>query len=331
MTETITPRDAGTTAADLLGRLGTATPRERGGLFATGFDPLDEVLGGGFRAQDLAVLGGAPGVGKTVAALQWARWMAMTGRTAIYVCYQHSPARLMRRLLAMEMGSLARPDEAATLPRLLSIAQEVVLGAAPVDALTSDPLGEEAYRRLQEYGTRLHLVQGSLRSTGVVELARIVCDRREGKTALFVDPLDRVQLGIDLNDEARPDDVAEQLKELALVAEIPIVAIAAATSAGLTARRVQLHHLRGAAALAHSADVVILLNEKAAAVSTEHLAYAPAQAERFDHAIVLSVVKNVDGAPDLHVEFAQQLSSYRFDPNGTFVAESLVDPVLRGE
>ena len=76
-------------------------------------------------------LGGRPGVGKTVASLQWARWMAMQGNTAIYVCYEHSPHSLLGRLLALELGSLARPDEVVELTRLRTIAQEVALGASP--------------------------------------------------------------------------------------------------------------------------------------------------------------------------------------------------------
>ena len=72
------------TAAELLAGLGPAAPQARSVQFPTGFQPLDDVLNGGFRAQDLVLLGGRPGIGKTVAALQWARWMAMQGHTAIF-------------------------------------------------------------------------------------------------------------------------------------------------------------------------------------------------------------------------------------------------------
>ena len=71
------------TAADLLAGIGPHAPQARSAQFATGFQPLDDVLSGGIRAQDLVLLGGRPGVGKTVASLQWARWMAMQGDTAL--------------------------------------------------------------------------------------------------------------------------------------------------------------------------------------------------------------------------------------------------------
>ena len=37
---------------------------------STGFQALDHTLGGGVRAGDLILVGGSPGVGKTIAALQ---------------------------------------------------------------------------------------------------------------------------------------------------------------------------------------------------------------------------------------------------------------------
>ena len=73
--------------------------------FPTGFQPLDHILNGGLRAHDLTVIGGAPAVGKTVAALQWARNMARSGATVIYVCYEHDESDLLARMLMLEIGS----------------------------------------------------------------------------------------------------------------------------------------------------------------------------------------------------------------------------------
>ena len=79
------------------------------GIFPTGFDPLDRVLDGGVRAGDLVLVGGAPGAGKTIAALQWARTMAEAGSTSIYACYEHSESSLLSRLLMMEAAEIM-PD-----------------------------------------------------------------------------------------------------------------------------------------------------------------------------------------------------------------------------
>ena len=113
-----------------------------------------------------------------------------------------------------------------------------------------------------------------------------------------------------------------------MVTEVAVVAVAAADKTGLRARRLRLHHLRGSASLAHEADVAILMNEKAVSVSKSHLAFDPVRAEQFKRWVVLSVEKNREGAPDMNLEFRKDLANYRFDPEGGFVAEALVDSVL---
>lgn len=79
---------------------------------ATGFDLIDRVLEGGIHPHDLVLLGGSPGVGKTVAALQMARHVAHHGKTAIYVSYEHDHRTMLGRLLAVELADLARPGNA---------------------------------------------------------------------------------------------------------------------------------------------------------------------------------------------------------------------------
>ena len=133
------------------------------------------------------------------------------------------------------------------------------------------------------------------------------------------------------NAEERTTHLAERLKELAMVAEVPVIALAASDREGLVSRRLRLHHLRGSTALAHEADIAILMNEKAIAVSKSHLAFDPVRAEQFKRWVVFSVEKNREGAPDMNLEFRKDLANYRFDPQGGFVTESLVDQVLFDE
>ena len=63
-------------------------------------------------------------------------------------------------------------------------------------------------------------------------------------------------------------------------------------------------------------------------MSKAHLAFDPVRAEQFKRWVVLSVEKNREGAPDMNLEFRKDLANYRFDPDGGFVAEALVDAVL---
>jgi replicative DNA helicase len=296
---------------------------------ATGFSPLDHVLGGGFRPQELVLLGGRPGVGKTIAALQWARAMALQGHTALYVCYEHSPHVLLGRLLALELGSLVRADEITSLDRLRALAQGVASGAGGLGDLVADPLGEEALGRLRAYGDRLRLVQASGKSTGLDEIEEMVREHRDGPTALFVDYVQKVGTDVRIDDEAaRTSFIVESLKDLAMTHYVVVVGIAASDKQAFIARRMRLHHLRGSAALAHECDVALVCNEKAVAVSKMHLAYDPVRAESFKRKIVMSVEKNRGGATGMDLEFTKDFGSYRFDPDGGFVGETLVDDVL---
>ncbi|MBC7870596.1 MAG: hypothetical protein H7Y09_07130, partial [Chitinophagaceae bacterium] len=75
----------------------------------TGFDPLDGYIGGGLRKTELVLLGGAQGIGKTIATLQIARNIAArTDQYAFYLSYEHTETHLMHRLLCME--SLNPPE-----------------------------------------------------------------------------------------------------------------------------------------------------------------------------------------------------------------------------
>jgi replicative DNA helicase len=297
--------------------------------YSTGFTPLDQVLGGGFRAQELVLVGGKPGVGKTIAALQWARSLAAQGHTALYVCYEHSAQVLLGRLLALELGTLARADEVISLDRLRGLAREVAAGRGGLAELTADPLGEEALGRLRSYGDRLQLVQASGKTTGLAEIEEMVRDHRDGAAALFVDYVQKVRTDRRFDDDvARTSMVVESLKDIAMTHGIAVVGIAASDRPAFEARRMRLHHVRGSAALAHECDVALVLNEKAVAVSKLHLAYDPVRAEGFRRQIVVSVEKNRGGATGMDLEFTKDFGNYRFDPDGTFVSETLVDDVL---
>ena len=69
----------------------------------TGFDPLDDTLGGGLRPGELILVGGRQGIGKTIFALQVARNIALSGEArSCYVCFEHDEEYLFNRLICLE-------------------------------------------------------------------------------------------------------------------------------------------------------------------------------------------------------------------------------------
>lgn len=68
----------------------------------SGFPSLDRALGGGFRRQDLIVLGGDVGAGKSALALGVAIRVAANGRTVSYLSGEMEENRILERALALE-------------------------------------------------------------------------------------------------------------------------------------------------------------------------------------------------------------------------------------
>jgi replicative DNA helicase len=294
----------------------------------TGFTPLDQVLMGGVRTGQLTIVGGRPGIGKTILALQWARTFAIAGVPTAVVCYEHPPREVVERLLAVEVRTSARPDEQVLVDAARDLVRRVVLVGEPLGTAAEQPLADEAIRRATHWGEHLRIAGGSGRATDLAAIERIAQTVGPGGVVI-VDYLQKVPLHEHLrSDEERTLAVAEGLKDIALQHNVAVVATAAGDHDGITARRLRIGDLRGSAALAHECDVAITLNEKMLAVSKVALAYNSARSEQFQRQVVLSVEKNRSGPADMHLEFTKDFSSYRFDPDGSFLGEKLVDDVL---
>lgn len=324
-------RDVGSghTVADVLSGLATQAISPRAQAFPTGFDLLDTVLDGGLRAHDLVLVGGLPGVGKTVATLQWARNMARDGASVIYACYEHDERSLVTRLLMLEVGELGRPEDVASSETIRALVQGFCSGRITLgEALDSYPGLALAHDRIREYAPRLRLIRASGAHTGVEELASLVAAHGVDRTVLFVDYLQKVAIPAAVDGSDRVLHITEGLKELAIDLDVAVVAVVAADTHGLQGGRLRLHHLRGAAALAYEADVAILLNDKVHAVSKVHLAYDTVRAAGFKHQVVCTVEKNRGGPAPIDLEFNKDFARFRFDPRGAFVSERLVDERL---
>lgn len=296
----------------------------------TDFEPLDSVLGGGLKMGDLTLIGGMPGVGKTIVTLQWARNIARAGGTAVYICYEHEESALLARLLALELGNLPHSTDDFEMEKLRHGIQEVALGGTRglMDVLQSEELMQRAFEHVQEYADRLWLVRASGAYTGIPEIEEMIIQRREGSEVLvlFVDYLQKVAMRPEPPEESeKVTRTTESMKDLALTYKVPIVSVVAADREGLKSRRLRLHHLRGSSALMYEADVAILLNDKFNCVSKVHLAFDPVKAETFRDYAVFSIEKNRGGPNTVDIEFRKDFLYYRFNPNGGLVAEKLID------
>jgi replicative DNA helicase len=296
---------------------------------ATGFDPLDKVFDGGLRRGDLTIVGGLPGSGKTILALQWARNLARTGRRVLYCCYEHDVATLFGRLLGLEIGELPNPVDIDEREALRDVVRQAISGGWDDEPPgLRHPVVRAALAQMQGYAEHLILTQLAGPTAGLAHIESSV--RRSSPNAydlVVVDYLQKVPSMAVTSAIDRYAATVEGLKTLALVEQCAVVALSAVGPEALSGRRLRLDGLRGAHALAHEADAVLTLNSKLNIVSKSHLAFDSTRHGEFAKAVVLSVEKNRRGEALVDLEFDKDFVNYRFSPRGRFVAEKLIDGV----
>jgi replicative DNA helicase len=291
----------------------------------TGFHPLDDVLDGGFSSQDVVLLGGKPGVGKTIAMIQWARNIAAAGHRVVFASYELSEPNLLGRLLTTEIGIRNRHLDQQQRHEIKSVIRNCVKAGTVGDDNAVRQVIRDAYDAIDDYADRLLLQRVSGYHTGPGELAALAADWVGPGGVLLVDYLQKVPVKGAKDDSERVLRVAESLKETAMAHDVCVVAAAAVNAEGLGERRLRLEHMRGSALLAHEVDLAIAMNEKSTALSRSHLAYDPHLLERSKNQVVFSIEKNREGPANVHLEFDKEFEDYRFNPDGGFVAQRLAD------
>ncbi len=310
---------------------------------STGFDPLDGFIGGGLRKTELVLLGGAQGIGKTIATLQIARNVAMRpDQYAFYLSYEHTETHLMHRLLCMESVNPPEIDLSRGI-KLRDLYQIIVaerakgfMGRDPGAAgslqaiLKENPKTAPALGRMARYADRMILVKASPAVTtlkAIKEMTARLCDATGGNVTVFVDYLQKIAVyperPRDENDKVTI--IVEGLKDIALSLDVPVWSIVAADREGLKSKRIHLFHLRGSSALDYESDIAIIMNNKYHILSKDHVAFNPYTAKQFRDWVVFTVEKNRAGRAMQDMEFQLHGQHFAFDPRGQKVQQQLID------
>ena len=87
---------------------------------------LDKTIGGGLRAGELMLIGGAQGTGKTTMALQMARNVASGGQAnVLYICFEHEEQYLLNRLVALESALAHLPQKTGAI-KIQDVRKEIL-------------------------------------------------------------------------------------------------------------------------------------------------------------------------------------------------------------
>jgi replicative DNA helicase len=198
-------RDAEVSLEALVARTDAVAPGATGpDTVASGFPSLDRVLGGGFRRQDLIVLGGDVGSGKSALALAIAIRAALAGSPTLYLSGEMSPERVLERALALE-------------------------GRAPIDDLRQGRLDAQTRAAVGAAAVRLRgmpLLLGSLMGASFDEVTGSL-DQVPGRALVVVDAL---HLAPPPRPASRRDErmasVVRALKALAVERSLAVLALA---------------------------------------------------------------------------------------------------------
>jgi DNA repair protein RadA/Sms len=141
----------------------------------SGFAELDRVLGGGFVAGSVVLLGGDPGIGKSTLLLQVTDRALRAGRSTLYVAGEESPAQI--RLRAERMGC-----DTARMAVLAEHRAEVV--SATIEQLKPDLVIIDSVQTLASESSAS--APGSVSQLREVTAALTDCARRAGAATVLV-------------------------------------------------------------------------------------------------------------------------------------------------
>ena len=292
----------------------------------TGFTPLDFVLEGGLLPHELVLLGGLPGAGKTLTALQWARSFAGAGRPVTFLTYELDQLTLLGRLLIQELATTAVHLDTTQQIEMRKQVNSMMLGTLDLhQVMQRFPEVKEAMESLHSAAGTLNVVQASTQTTDAAAVHEIAAKTLEPGGILVVDYLQKVPVFEANSLKEQVHRATEELKEIAVAEDLTVLALAAVAEGGIGIRRLRLSQLRGSDSLAHECDLAMVLNEKSTATSDRHTAFDLTKMAEAKGQIVLSIEKNRRGTNDIHLEFKKDFANFRLHPKGQFITEALAD------
>lgn len=233
-----TPRRPSSSVEALVERLDQVHDRRvaPGGV-PTGFPSIDQVLGGGFRPEDLVLLSGDIGSGKSSLALGIASRAAAKGSRVLFLSGEMGEDRLMERVLAMEARATLDDFRRGS----LSDETRASVGAAAL--------------RLRDHPLRFGRLGSSFD-----EITRALGPRQPVVDLLVVDNLHQA-VGLGSSGDDMLADATRRLKALALERRMVVLGLAHLPHHRRDREdpRPVLDDLGGGGALKQHADVILAL------------------------------------------------------------------------
>ena len=297
----------------------------------TGMPDFDTMLSGGFRPQELVILGGAPAIGKTAFTQQLFEGIAAQGISVLYFNLEMSRQQLFSRSvsrLASKNGVLVTPAEVTDSGQWTEEQGKAIEAACRLYAKDVAPY--IAYNPMTGRAADLSSILGAM--TAAAEQAK-----REGKAPPAV-VIDYLQL-IEGEAKQEPAEITKRavkaLKDYAIRYNTFVFAIMANNRESNKTGQAAMDSGRDSSALEYSADTLLQLTYRACVVPEEREIYdertgkyktklttlTPAailemedeyERMRLKSDIILRVVKKRNGEPGRSMRFRFDGASSRF-------------------
>ncbi|RLC98303.1 MAG: hypothetical protein DRI65_18380 [Chloroflexota bacterium] len=254
----------------------------------TGFPTLDPLLGGsddqtgGFYPEDLWLLAGAQGVGKTSLALQMAHNIGKEDILPIFVCYEHTPITLWERMICQVSGIVAGKGNKMDHSLLVKMADLRKAYQDMIESYRGDDFGQEklidellkylpqpqkVWAEFAKAASHVWLIKGDPLYTtpdALESYVKMAQDEGHKRIVLFVDYVQRIpvspQYGRLLGTMERIEFSLRVLKGIAMTYLIPVVGVSAADAEGLRKGRIHLENMWGNATMQYEPDGALVLN-----------------------------------------------------------------------
>jgi replicative DNA helicase len=202
-----------------------------------GFPLLDKTIGGGLRAGELMLIGGAQGTGKTTMAMQMARNVASSGQAnVLYICFEHEEQYLLNRLIALESALAHLPQKTGAIS-IQDVRKEIMASGMAENqggaGLTANQRLRPSLDRIARYGQNLFLLRGSQTASTIENIRKLIQRHRvlSGDRRLFVvvDYMQKVPMYPEAPTESeKVTYVVNGLKDIALTEQVAMISIVAA-------------------------------------------------------------------------------------------------------
>lgn len=263
-------------------------------LMSTGFDQLDNLLGGGLY-DAFYVIGASPGAGKTTFVIQVADYIASKGGHILYVSLEVSELEIAARSISRRTHEYCKSSGKSA--KLAKSTLQILIGANCNDFTPEEcEIIYNAEEDYQKYGDNFIIHQGD-DETKIAAIETAIKEYKEYTGNVPVVVVDYLQI-LDpddgrMNEKQNMDNAVKKLKRISRELKTPVIAISSLNRESYSNPKAGMEAFKESGRIESSCDVLMILKSPGA---------NPTQDEE-QRGVVLEILKNRNGKKGSSINF----------------------------